>query len=65
MPSTVIASFTYNPETSILKIVFVSGLIYEYINVPEEIYIQLRASTVKGTYFNRYVKTRYNFKKVQ
>lgn len=64
MPSTVIAFMDYNIETAILQIHFISGLVYAYENIPEEIYNQLRSSTAKGIYFNRYIKSRYNFKKL-
>jgi KTSC domain-containing protein len=64
MPSTVIASMYYNAEIHTLKLFFVSGLIYEYKNVPEEIYNQLKTSGSKGTYFNRYIKGNYQFEKI-
>jgi hypothetical protein len=65
MPSTVIAFMHYNIETSVLKIGFVSGLEYEYKNVPEEIYNQLKTSGSKGIYFNEHIKGRYKFEKVK
>jgi len=64
MPSTVIASMHYDVETHSLKIIFVSGLIYVYQNVPEEIYNQLKTSRSKGIYFNRFIKGHYEFEKV-
>jgi KTSC domain-containing protein len=64
MPSTVIASMYYDVELHSLKIIFVSGLIYEYKNVPEDIYNQLKTSGSKGTYFNRHIKGNYQFEKV-
>ena len=64
MPSTVIASMDYNTETGMLRIHFVSGLVYAYEKVSEEIYNGLRSSTAKGIYFNRHIKNKYNFKKV-
>ncbi len=44
MPSTVISSFDYLNETSILRITFVSGLIYNYLHVPEEVYTAMKSS---------------------
>lgn len=64
MPSTVISSINYNAETSSLKITFVSGRVYEYKNVPEEIYVAMRTSGQKGIYFNEHIKGRYDFEKV-
>ena len=64
MPSTVIASFSYNAETNALTIVFVSGMVYHYKNVPEEIYEAMKGSKSKGIYFNRHIKDKYEFEKV-
>jgi len=63
MPSSVIASFTYNPDTSILKITFVSGLMYAYYNVPALVYEEMKHVKSKGTYFNRHIKGNYAFKR--
>ena len=65
MPSTVIASVSYSTETRILNIQFVSGFVYAYKNVPEEIYNQLRTSKSKGIYFNTHIKDKYFFEKVK
>ncbi|MBV9961344.1 MAG: KTSC domain-containing protein [Parafilimonas sp.] len=64
MPSTVIASFHYNVETNVLTIVFVSGIVYHYKNVPEKIYKNMKNSTSKGIYFNRNIKDKFEFEKV-
>jgi hypothetical protein len=65
MPSTVIASMKYNEETSVLRITFVSGLVYDYKDVPVEIYTQLKTSKSKGIYFNGHIKNKYEFEKVE
>ena len=65
MPSTVISSFFYNADTRTLKIVFVSGLVYNYKDVPEKTYQALKTSFSKGIYFNRYIKDNYEFESVQ
>ena len=64
MPSTVISSMNYNVDTATLTITFVSGLVYEYKNIPEEIYTALRTSGAKGIYFNAHIKGKYDFEKV-
>lgn len=64
MPSTVIANMTYDEVTSTLRIKFVSGLVYDYKNVPVEIYQAMKTSGSKGIYLNRYVKGNYKFKKI-
>ena len=65
MPSTVVADFFYNEKTNSLKIIFVSGKIYNYKNVPEKIYRAMKESFSKGIYFNRHIKDKYDFEKVE
>ena len=64
MPSSVIASMQYNPESQTLRIIFVSGMVYDYVNVPPEIYAAMKRSGSKGTYLNQYIKGHFVFKKV-
>ena len=64
MPSSVILHASYNKYTSTLKVTFVSELVYEYKNVPEEIYNAMITSASKGIYFNRHIKGQYEFNKV-
>ena len=65
MPSSVIAAINYDVETSTLRIIYVSGSIYDYKNVPEEIYIALKTSRLKGVYLNQYIKDRFTFERVK
>jgi len=64
MPSTVISTMEYNPETQALKIAYVSGQTYVYKDVPETVYKELKASRVKGRYLRFFVKDKYAFEKV-
>ena len=63
MPSTVISNFFYDADRLILKIVFVSGIVYEYKNVPEKLYKAMKASGSKGVYFNQHIKGKFEFEK--
>lgn len=65
MPSTVILNFFYDEETRTLKIVFVSGIVYEYKNVPAKVYQAMKMSEAKGIYFNRHIKGKFEFEKVE
>ena len=65
MPSIVISNFFYNADRRALKIVFVSGMVYEYKNVPEKIYHAMKSSGSKGIYFNRHIKGKFEFEKVE
>ena len=64
MPSTVVAHYRYDPEKLILTVQFVSGLIYEYLDVPEDVYEAMKLSRSKGIYLNKYIKGNYEYKKL-
>ena len=63
MPSTVIANMKYDPETERLTIVFISGLIYDYKNVPVTVYEELKNSRSKGIFLNKHIKGQYDYEK--
>lgn len=55
--SSQVRRFKYNHETRVLTVQFVStGSVYEYIDVPVEIYEQFKAAESKGSYFIRNIK---------
>lgn len=64
MPSSVVAGMSYNAAASTLRVTFVSGRVYEYRNVPEQVYREMKTSGSKGIYLNRYIKGNYDFKKI-
>jgi len=64
MPSTVVAHMEYIAETQRLRITFVSGLIYDYLDVPQYMYDKMKASKSKGIFLNRHIKGKYDFEKV-
>jgi hypothetical protein len=64
MPSSVVAKIYYDADTHILKVIYVSGMVYEYKDVPEEVFNAFKTSGSKGTYLNRHIKGHYAFKKV-
>ncbi len=55
----------YDPQSATLRIVFVSGLIYDYLNVPEMAYKAMKAARSKGTYLNQYIKGKFSFRQVK
>jgi len=65
MPSTVIASYDYDPDTSVLRVRFVSGLVYEYQQVPLEIFQAMKKAFSKGTFLNQQIKGNYPFRRVE
>ena len=65
MPSSVVASFSYDANRSVLQVVFVSGSVYNYFNVPKSVYKAMEAVESKGTFLNNSIKGNYAFKKVK
>lgn len=65
MPSSVVASFHYDVLTLKLRVVFVSGTVYDYKEVPRYIYEEMKASKSKGIFLNNMIKGKYQFEKVQ
>ncbi|MBC7902428.1 MAG: KTSC domain-containing protein [Gemmatimonadaceae bacterium] len=64
MPSTVVHKIIYDAETKLLKVRFVSGMVYEYLDVPFEVYEAFMESRTKGVFLNTMVKGKYDFRKV-
>ena len=64
MPSSVVAHMKYDAARQSLRIWYVSGLVYEYKNVPEAVYRAMKTSGSKGTYLNRHIKGHYAFEKI-
>ena len=64
MPSSVVSSMSYDAVTATLRIIFVSGMVYDYKNVQEEIYKAMKTSGSKGIYLNQHIKGRYEFEKI-
>jgi hypothetical protein len=64
MPSTVIDTFHYEKETKSLIVVFVSGAVYSYKNVPEKVYQQMKNAFSKGVFLNTKIKDNYDFEKL-
>jgi hypothetical protein len=63
MPSTVVSAINYNADTATLRITYVSGKVYDYLQVPENIYQEMKNSGSKGAYLNRNIKGKYPFRK--
>jgi hypothetical protein len=64
MPSTVIQSIDYHPEKQILRIVFNSGKVYDYHQVPSIVFERMKRAFSKGTFFNRFIKDQYAFTQI-
>jgi hypothetical protein len=65
MPSSVVAAIKYDAHASTLRVTYVSGMVYDYKNVPEEVYQAMKISFSKGVFLNQYVKGKYEFEKIK
>jgi hypothetical protein len=63
MPSSAIADIEYDSERERLTVTFVTGRIYEYVDVPSEVAASFRSAFAKGTFFS-YVRDRYDFREL-
>lgn len=64
VPSTNIASIGYDEATETLEVEFLSGSIYQYYNVPPNIYEQIMQEGSKGKFLNAYIKNAYPYSRV-
>lgn len=51
-------------SNGVLEVQFLNGSIYQYYNVPFEIYRHLVSFTHPGTYLSRMVKGRYMYQRI-
>jgi KTSC domain-containing protein len=64
MPSSAIADIEYDYERERLTVTFVTGRIYEYVDVPGEVVASFQSAFAKGTFFNTYIRDRYDFREL-
>jgi len=65
MPSSVISFIHYDAGKKILRVGYVSGMVYDYKQVPEAVYLDMKAAFSKGTFLNRHIKNKYEFEKIE
>lgn len=65
MPSSVVAAIKYDASSGTLRIIYISGLVYDYKNVPEEVYAAMKTSFSKGEFLNKHIKGKYEFMKIE
>ena len=64
MPSSVVAAIRYDAVTSTLRVIYVSGSVYDYKQVPEKVYMEMRNASSKGEFLNKHIKPKYEFEKI-
>lgn len=64
MPSTAIADIKYDIARERLAVTFLTGRIYEYVDVPAEVAASFESAYSKGAFFNSYIRDRYDFREL-
>ena len=65
MPSSVVAAIKYDPNSATLRVIYVSGSVYDYKKVPETVYNQMKAASSKGVFLNKQIKPNYEYEKIK
>ncbi|SHK10039.1 KTSC domain-containing protein [Epilithonimonas mollis] len=64
MPSSVVNSYMYLEDKKILRIVYQSGAVYDYLNVSQKIFDEFKSAFSKGIFLNKVIKPKFSFKKI-
>ncbi|MBW4535333.1 MAG: lysine--tRNA ligase [Pleurocapsa minor HA4230-MV1] len=59
--STAIKDFDYDADKQTLRVVFGNGSVYQYSDVPEKIYQELKETGSVGQYFNSQIRDKFGF----
>lgn len=66
MPSTAIRAIHHDEQSRTLRVTFVSGAVYDYEDVPREVYEAFKAAPSKGRFFAYRIRPKYQqFHKVE
>ena len=64
MPSNAVAEVSYDHARERLAVTFVTGQVYEYVDVAVEVAASFQSAFSKGTFFNTYIRDRYDFREI-
>ena len=56
-----VSSVGYDPNTGTLEVEFLSGWVYQYYGVPENLYDQMMVAPSKGKFLHMYIKNRFPY----
>lgn len=62
--STMIRSYGFDSSTSTLEVEFNNGAIWQYFDVPENLYYEMKVSSSCGKFFNTNIRGHYSESKV-
>lgn len=60
-----ITSIGYDSNLKILEIEFFGGDIYQYLNVPENVFSGIISTSSHGKYFYQFIRDKFSFRKTQ
>ncbi len=60
-----IAAIGYNDDAEVLEVEFVTGTVYRYRGVPQDVYEDFRQAPSKGAFFNRHIKDAFPWELVE
>jgi KTSC domain-containing protein len=52
-------------HSRVLEIQFESGRIYQYYDVPEDVYNEMLSAESKGRYFNSHIRGKYQYQEIE
>lgn len=59
-----VQSLDYDPERQQMTVNFQKRGSYAYFDVPPDVYSEFNNASMRGTYFNLYVRDRYEFERI-
>jgi hypothetical protein len=54
----------YDINTKKLDVTFNNGMVYEYDDVPHEVFSEMNIAESQGKYFNQKIAKNYNYKRI-
>lgn len=57
-------SIGYDPNSQKLKVTFLDGSSYLFLNIPQQEFENLIKANVKGSHFNRHIRRKYDFERI-
>ena len=63
--STSIARFGYEEASNVLWIEYQTGHKYKYLDVPQDVFEQMKSAPSKGQFVNQNIKDKYDYEEVK
>jgi hypothetical protein len=63
--SSSIAEIGFDDDAEMLEVKFVSGSLYRYLGVSQDVYEDFRRAPSKGAFFNAHIKDAYPWEQVE